>query len=166
MSRRRRSRSRSGGWSHTTLVAVLSLALVGALAYGVAGSGAYTTGALDRGSSVPVASDANGLLALDVADAVTANETSRLVTVTNYLGQSTTVTVVLRGDAASDADLVVDGATVGDSASVTLAAGANRTVDVAVDGTASDGSSLAFDVEADGAGVTVSAPNRSTTVTT
>ncbi|QLC34833.1 hypothetical protein EFA46_011255 (plasmid) [Halarchaeum sp. CBA1220] len=166
MNRGRRRRSRSGGWSRTTLVALLALALVGALAYGVAGSGAYTTGALDRGSSVPVASDANGLLALDVADAVTANETSRLVTATNHLGQSVTVTVALRPAAADDADLVVDGATVGDSASVTLAAGANQTVDVAVEGTASDGSSLAFDVDADGTGVTVSAPNRSTTVTT
>ncbi|WP_435102234.1 hypothetical protein [Halarchaeum sp. P4] len=164
---RRRTRARSHGGGRTTLAtAVVAVALVVALAYGAAGTGAFTTGMVDRGSSVPVASDANGLLALDVASSVTANTTSRLVTVTNNLGQQADVTVTLRGDARANATLVVDGTSVGDSASVTVADGANRTIDVAVDADAPDGSTVRFDVDADADGVTVSAPDRTTTVTT
>lgn len=51
----------------------------------------------DRSSSADVADDAGGLFGLDVAPSVEAGTTSRLVTVTNNVGQTIDVTVTLDG---------------------------------------------------------------------
>jgi hypothetical protein len=51
----------------------------------------------DRGSSADVTGDANGLFGFDVASSVTAGTTSRLVTVTNNVGQTIDVDVTLDG---------------------------------------------------------------------
>lgn len=164
MSRGRRSPGRSSG--RTILAFALVLAAVLAVAHGAPGSSAFTTGVLGRGSSVPVADDANGLLGLDVAPSVRANATDTLVTVTDRVGHRASATVTLHAAASANATLVVNGTRVGDSATLSLADGANRTVDVAVDANATAGTTLGFDVTANGGGVTVTAPDRTTTVTT
>ncbi|WP_049934044.1 hypothetical protein [Halarchaeum acidiphilum] len=136
-----------------------------AVAAGGAGTGAFTTAALDRGSSIPIAGDENGVVGLGVSRSVQSNATSRLVTVTNTLDTSTRVTVSLDENARDDADLVVNGATEGDTANVRLAAGKRRSFDVDVAANATR-STLGFDVTATGGGVSVSAPDRSTTIST
>lgn len=157
----RRSRSRG---APALMTAVAVVVIVG-LACGGAGTGAFSTGAFDRGSAIPVESDADGLLGLDIASSVGANTTSRLVTVSNHFDSQIEVTVALRGNATEDADLVVDGTTVGDSTTVSVAAADKRTVDVAVDAGVENGTALRFDVDASGDSIGVSAHNRSTTIT-
>jgi hypothetical protein len=60
-------------------------------------SKAFTSMSSDRGASADVADDASGLFGLDVAPSVAAGTASRLVTVTNNVGQTVDVTVVIDG---------------------------------------------------------------------
>ncbi len=93
--RRSRSRSRTGsGSSSWALFAVVAIA-VGLLLSGLVGapSVAFTTGSVDRGTTAPVADDADGFLGIDVADSLQAGTDGRLVTVTNQLNRTLTVDV-------------------------------------------------------------------------
>jgi len=161
-----RRHTRSRGPSGRALTAALVITVLVAVAIGGAGTGAFATADVERGSALPVATDEAGVAGLDVSASVAANDTSRLVTVTNALDAPASVTVSLHENARDDADLVVDGATVGDEATVSLAPGASDSVDVRVaSNTTLD--TVAFDVTATGErGVTVSAPDRSATITT
>ncbi|GGN10414.1 hypothetical protein [Halarchaeum nitratireducens] len=161
-----RHRTRSRGPAGRAFTAALAIAVVVAIALGGAGTGAFATSAVDRDSALPVAADESGVVGLDVSASVAANDTTRLVTVTNSLDAPASATVSLHESARDDADLVVDGSIVGDSATVSLSSGASETVDVRVaSNTTLD--ALAFDVSATGErGVTVSAPDRSATITT
>lgn len=90
----RRSRSRSRGrtrWG-TALLIVLTLGVLFA-GFTIAPSTAFTTGSVDRGTTVTVANDTSGFLSIDVADSVRAGSEDRLVTVTNNLNRSLSVTV-------------------------------------------------------------------------
>lgn len=154
----RRSRSR-GGRSVGTLVTGLVLVLV--LTGGWFGAAAFTTGTAERSTAVDVAGDTAGALGIDRSAAVHTNATEPLVNVTNRLGRPVTVTVALRADSTSKGDLVVDGTTVGDQATVSLPRGATRRVDVAVaDNSSIAGTSLAFDVVASAPGLRVRGENR------
>jgi len=73
---------------------VIGLAVAALVAgFVIAPSAAFTTGSVDRGTTVTVADDADGLLGIDVAGSVRAGSEDRLVTVTNNLDRSLTVTV-------------------------------------------------------------------------
>ncbi len=97
MARRRRSRGSGGRWTWLVIGMVL-LVVVSPIGIGLnTPSEAFTSMSSDRGSSADVTGDANGLFGLDVATSVTAGTTSRLVTVTNNVGQTIDVTVALDG---------------------------------------------------------------------
>lgn len=96
---RRRSRSHGSGYRWTWIVIIVALLVVAApVGPGLdTPSEAFTSMSSDRGTSANVADDAGGLLGLDVASSVAAGTTSRLVTVTNNVGQTIDVTVALDG---------------------------------------------------------------------
>lgn len=168
-SRRERSqRGRSRGRRRTpTTVRVLSIALlvtvlVVGLLFGAVGAptGAFEIGTTDRLASIDVVSDSSGLQRLDVTTALESGSENCLLTVTNQFGQDLTVTVSLREGSTGYGTLNVsiDGES-GDAVEFPLAAGATRTVDMAVDsGTAEN--TTRFDVTADGTGIDASLPNR------
>lgn len=99
MAGRRRSRRRGGGGSRTWWIVGLTLLVaIGGLGAGLdTGSVAFTSASSERGSSVDVVDDASGLFGLDVAASVEAGTTTRLVTVTNRVGQTVDLTVTLDG---------------------------------------------------------------------
>jgi len=99
MGRKRRSRRRgTGGHSPWLIIGLAALVVLGAFGAGVdTGSVAFTSAASDRGTSVDVEADNSGLLGLNVATSVTAGTSSRIVTVTNLVGQPVDVTVTLDG---------------------------------------------------------------------
>ncbi|WP_147438128.1 hypothetical protein [Halorubrum sp. Atlit-28R] len=109
--RRRRPRAASAGPRGTRrgfLAAGAALVGLGA----ARGSGAYTAASLGRGSALPVASDAAGVLGLDVAPSVAAGVESRLVTVTNRVGRPVAVTATLAepvGTLSNDAGTLASG---------------------------------------------------------
>ncbi|TKX62698.1 hypothetical protein EXE48_02685 [Halorubrum sp. ASP1] len=109
--RRRRPRAASAGPRGTRrgfLAAGAALVGLGA----ARGSGAYTAASLGRGSALPVASDAAGVLGLDVAPSVAAGAESRLVTVTNRVGRPVAVTATLAepvGTLSNDAGTLASG---------------------------------------------------------
>jgi len=109
--RRRGARATSGGPRGTRRAFLAAGAgLVGLAA--ARGSGAYTAASFDRGSALPVASDAAGVLGLDVAPSVAAGAESRLVTVTNRAGRPAAVTVTLAetvGTLSNDAGTLASG---------------------------------------------------------
>lgn len=154
MRRGRRSRSRGGkGRGHTiVLAATVLVAIVGALTVGP--SVAFTSGAVERGSTAAVAEDANGLVGLDVAGSVTAGGSSRLVTVTNRLDQTVTATVTL--DTASGSL---------SNAQTTLAPGESATSSVTV-GCESPPDSVTFTATATSGARFTGTAARSTTVDT
>ncbi len=110
-SRRRRPRAASAGARGTRRAFLAAGAgLVGLAA--TRGSEAYTAASLGRGSTLPVASDAAGVLGLDVAPSVAAGAESRLVTVTNRVGRPVAVTVTLAepvGTLSNDAGTLASG---------------------------------------------------------
>lgn len=147
---RRRSRTRSRRVL-PLLVVFLGVILIGGTLLPAA---SYSTGAVDRGTSVGVADDPTALLALDTAAGVRIGQTDQLVVVTNNLGSAATVTLTLGDDSATKADLVVDGATVGDSYTVDLAQAGSVTIDVAIPADDSYvGDDIVFDVSADSSDV-------------
>lgn len=153
-----RSRRRSGPRPWGLLVLAVAIAL---LAVGGHGAGAFTTGAVDRSSTVDVTNDTAGVYGIDTATAVHVNATEPLVTLTNNFGRDVTVTVELRSDSTGKGDLVVGGTTYGDRVSFGLAAGDSRTVDVAVanDSTLA-GETVYFHARASASGLYVTANDR------
>lgn len=153
-----RSRRRGGSRSGRLLAVVLAGLLVVSSGLGTA---AFTTGSLDRSSTVDVAADTDGIYGIDRSNAVHTNATERLVTLTNRLDREVTVTITLDADSTDRGDLVVDGTTEGDQASFTLTGGASQRVDVAVpDDDSLVGLDIAFHAEESADGLYVSAENR------
>ncbi|WP_225334999.1 hypothetical protein [Halomicrobium urmianum] len=147
--RRRRSRSRSpeSGVSRRSFLAGGLLTGVGGLL--AAGSGAFTQVRADRSLRVGTASDEAALVGLDVASAVDAGESQRLVTVENNAGVELTASVSLadpsRGSVSPAESTIAPGASVAVS------------VDVAADAPGGK-NALAFEVRAtDGRSVDVRA---------
>lgn len=101
MTDRRRSRRNRGGRRGTWwILGVTVLAVIGAFGVGLdTGSVAFTSSLSERGASVDVADDTGGLLGLDTAASVEAGTTSRLITVTNQVGQPVDATATLDGTA-------------------------------------------------------------------
>lgn len=152
---RSRRRSRPRGAALAVAVAVLLVVA------GAHGTGAYTTGHVDRTSTVNVTSDGTAALGLDTATAVHTNRTERLVTVTNRLDRDVSVTVALRSSSVDAADLVLDGANEGDRLTVSIGKGASQRIDVAVaDDSSLVGQTVDFDTEATATGLHVTADDR------
>lgn len=130
-------------------------------------AGSFSTASVARGSTFGVVSDADGSHNLNVSQSVTIGQTDPLVTVTNDLGTDVTIELRLRSDSTGKGDLVVGGDTVGDETSFSLPKGTSRTVSLDVPSDAAlDGERVYFDVNASAPGLAVTAPNRSTTLTT
>lgn len=154
---RRRTRSRT-----FTVLAVLGLVVVAALGQG---TGAYTTGRIDRTSNVDVTADSTGVYGIDTAAAVHTNSTERLVTLTNRLGRDVSVTVSLRSGSTDAGDLVVDGENVGDEVTLSLTNGDSRRIDVRIpDNETLVGRTVGFDARATATGLHATAANRSVTI--
>ncbi|MEF8872851.1 MAG: hypothetical protein V5A41_14595 [Haloarculaceae archaeon] len=149
---RSRSRSRSGVWLAVVVGVVLLTAIVSPFAGGP--SDAFTSGTLDRSSTVGVADDAGGLVGLDVSSAVAAGSSSRLVTVTNQFDHTVTATVSLQGSAGS---LSNEQATLAPGETLTT------TVSVACDSTPD---TVSFTVTATDSSRVTATATRSTTVDT
>lgn len=139
MTKKRRSTDR-----HRVVLVVLMALTIGAL---VIPASSYTTAELCRSGSIDVAADLDGLLTLDIADAVCAGETDRLVTITNGFDREVTVTVILTTDTATFDS--------GDSKTTPLSIDETAEFDVTVDDAAGD--TVAFSVEADGTGLSATA---------
>lgn len=171
MDRRRGSRHRRrGGRTSRLVVGLIVLLVVGGTILPILpltqSSSAFSSASYERGSSVPVAADETAVLALDEASAVSAGNTSRLVNVTNNFGRPVTVEVRLRAQSQDDADLVVDGTNVGDTASFRLDAGASQQVDAAVKSSTNlTDSTVFFDTSATATGVKATVTNRSVPIT-
>ncbi|WP_136716510.1 hypothetical protein [Halorientalis salina] len=152
----RRSRSRTNGsgrhWQALLLAGLVLVALVGPFAAGP--TAAFTSATFDRGSTVGVTDDADGLLGLDVASSVTAGGSSRLVTVTNRLDRTVTVAVSLDTTAGSLSN-----------AGATLAPGETLTTSVSVSCDEAP-ASLPFTVESSAGSQFTGTASRSTTVDT
>lgn len=159
------SRKRRSGTGRRRGIATVAMLFV-VLGAVVVPAGSFSTGSVTRSSNLEVVADHDGLHRLDIADSVAVGETNRLVNVTNNLGTDVTVEVRLRSDSADAGDLVVGGATTGDSVSVELGAGETHTVaiDVNSDQSLVD-TQIYFHVNASGSDLTVTAPNRHTMIT-
>jgi hypothetical protein len=113
---RSRSRSRTRGQQRTAPLVVLLIICVLVVAFVAVPSMAFSSGALDRSSTVDIADDNDGLLRIDVTSSVNAGAESRLVTVTNRMDQALTVNV------SAAAALSNDQATLAPGESLTTAA--------------------------------------------
>lgn len=141
----------------------ITILLVGWL---IVPAASFTTARVDRGSTFEVVADSQAIHSLDVAQAVTIGQTSRMVTVTNNLGVDVSIEVRLRPDSTAKGDLVVGNTTAGDEASFSLPAGQSTAVELRVPSDATlDGERAYFHVNASGDGVTVTAPDRSVSIT-
>ncbi|MFB6303930.1 MAG: hypothetical protein ABEH47_02090 [Haloferacaceae archaeon] len=139
----------------TATLLVLVLLAAGAV---TTPSQSYTTGTVDADMAADVVVDEDAVLSLDLAADVKTGATERLVTTTNYVGQSVTVTVTLTDGSGSYGDLVVDGTNVGDSTSFSLADTASQRVDFTAPCDESlVGKSVTFDVDVSGDGISGSA---------
>ena len=158
---RRRSRSR-GSRSPLWSVVVVAITVLAVAAGGGVEAGAFSTADADRSSSIDVASDPAGVLGIDPAPSARVNATESLVSLTNRLGRSATVTVELRSASVDRGDLVVNGRTEGDRVSMTLGRGESVQIDVSVpDNSSLVGQSIRFDVRGSATGLRVSANDRS-----
>ncbi|MBX0323018.1 hypothetical protein EGH21_08260 [Halomicroarcula sp. F13] len=127
----------------------------------------FTTAEVGRGATISVVDDSNAIHNLAVASSATIGQTSRLVTVTNDLGTDVSVEIALRADSTDKGDLVVDGTSVGDSYTFSLATGTSREIDIdVVSDSTLDGEQIYFGVNATGTGLTVTAPDRNVSLTT
>lgn len=113
---RSRSRSRTRGQQRTGPLVVLLICCVLVAAFVAVPSMAFSSGTLDRGSTVDIADDSGGILGIDVTSSVNAGTESRLVTVTNRMDQPLTVNV------SAAAALSNDQATLAPGGSLTTAA--------------------------------------------
>lgn len=162
MSRRRGSRV-----SHTGFALILSGLLVLLVVAGSGGLGAasFSTSDAPRSGSVDVVSDQTAALSLEVVSSVHINSTDPLVTVTNQMGQSITVTVELRDDSTHIGDLVLDGTRAGDTTTFTLAESNSQTVDISVENdTSLTSERVYFHVYGSAPGLEASAPDRNAEV--
>lgn len=161
---RRRTRKRSRT-RHPIITACGVLAVV-VLVVGVSlPAASFTHGEVPRGTSVDVTSDENGALALNTAQAVSINDTSDLVGVTNHLGRGVTVTVTLRSDSTDKGALAVDGTTDGNETSFTLASGGQETVRIEIpDDSSLTDDAVYFHVTVSGPGLTAAARDRSSPI--
>lgn len=158
-------RARVPASAHGVVVVACWLVVALACWQGAAASG-FTSAAASRPAGVAVVADDVGAHRLAVADAVGVNATDLLVTVTNDLGREVTVFVDLAATSRDVGDLVVDGASTGDSATFLLRPGESKRVFVDVPDDASlDGRDVRFDVTADDVGFRANASNRSVPVT-
>lgn len=141
------------------VVVVLAVVLAGATLLPAA---SYSTGDAGRGATVGVTEDSQAMLALDTSAGVRIGNTDRLVVVTNDLPSTATVTVTLSDDAATMADLVVDGVVVGDEYSLELDSTASVSIDVQIpDDESYVGEQIVFDTSADSVDIDAVAANRS-----
>lgn len=156
--RRRRSRSRSGD----LLAGLCCVLLVAVLVAGVSiPSESFSSGDLPRNSNVDVTGDVNAAHTLDTAQAVSINDTSHLVNVTNRLGRSVTVTVTIRSDSTHLGDLVVDGVDHGNETSFDLGRDGTENVLIRIpDDSSLTDETVYFHVNAAAPGLTVNAPDR------
>lgn len=161
MRSRRRPRSPRRSWSKTLAVCG-ALVLVVVVVATTVPAASFTHGEASRSAAVSVASDGNAPLRIDTASAVTINDTSDMVNVTNGLGRGVTLTVSIRSDSTDEGDLVVDGTNYGDQVSVSLADDATETVRVSVpDNDSLTDEVLYFHVTASAQGLEVNANDRS-----
>ncbi len=162
MSRRRGLRVTSTGFA-----LILSGLIVLSVVAGGGGLGAasFSTADAPRSNSVDVVSDQTAALSLDVASSVHINSTDPLVTVTNQMGKSGTVTVELRDDSTHIGDLVVDGTNEGNTTTFTLAETNSQTVDIMIENdTSLTSERVYFNVYGSASGLEVSAPDRNAEV--
>lgn len=141
--------------------------LVGLLV--VSGGGLPTSGVdtadIPRDAGVNVTTDDSAAHTLVLADNVSVNSTEQLVTITNRVTRDVTVSVTLRSDSTHIGDLVVDGTASGDAVSLTLLAGAQESVDLAVaDDSTLAGETVHLHVTADASAIAVNASNRAVPV--
>lgn len=107
----------------------MALALAVLLAATAVPAATFTTATVERGTAVEVESDQNAIVGLVIEDRVDLGGTSELVTVTNGAERELTVAITLTDDVG---ELVVDGETAGDAATVELSPGETRTVEIDV----------------------------------
>lgn len=146
-----RSRRRGGRPWHVTLaLALVAVAVLGSFVPATS----FTTGTVDRGSSVDIVADSDAVLALDISTGLQAGSTQLLVNVSNYLGQSVSVTISL--DDGSEGDLVVGGTNEGDSTTVDLAQNGSQEIDIDVPCDVPAGETVAFSFDVSGNDLAVS----------
>lgn len=139
---------------------LLSIVLALAVLATAVPAASFTLGTHPRPASSNVVDDIDGTLGLDVATSVRQKRVQRLVTVTNRLGVSVSVTVAVTNS--NQHVLYLDGVEQGTQATFTLADGASQQVDVEAH---SSEDFVVFDVTASAADVTVNANGRSVEVT-
>ncbi|ELZ95806.1 glycoside hydrolase [Haloferax mucosum ATCC BAA-1512] len=119
--------------------------LLGVGLAGPNGSDAYTTAAISRGSSLPIATDDDGLLEIDAVEKLSPGRRSELVSVRNRFGRTITATVSVSTPGVS---LTTDTET-GPSVSTMLTSGERVVVDATVEQSSpAVGGVLSFVVEA------------------
>lgn len=123
--RRSRSRSRTRGQQWPALAVALLICCVLVVAFVVAPSMAFSSGSLDRGSTVDIADDSEGLVGIDVASSVNAGTESRLVTVTNRMDQSLTISVSSAASLSNSQATLVPGESLTTAATVSCDAASN-----------------------------------------
>lgn len=162
MSRRRGPRASGTGFALIfSGVLVLAVVAVG----GGLGTASFSTSDAPRSGSVDVVSDQTAALSMDVASSVRINSTDSLVTVTNQVAQSITVTVELRDDSTHIGDLVLDGTIEGNTTTFTLAETNSQTVDIMIENdTSLTSERVYFHVYGSASGIEVSAPDRNAEV--
>lgn len=162
---RRRRRSRGGrSWLTPFVVGLVLVVVIGASGVGLK-SVAYSSSSTPRATTADVVVDESGVHALDTTQAVHLNSTEALVNVTNHHTREVSVTVSLRDDSTHLGDLVLDGASVGNSATFSLTNTATQTVEIRVpDDGSLDGETVYFHVNASTTSYSVSAPDRSAPV--
>lgn len=89
----------------------------------------YTSAVGERGSSLDVAADEDGVLGLNRSASVDTGQTDRLFTLNNSLGEDASVTVTVDSGSTSKGDLVVGGTNEGDEVTFSLAAGNEQSVE-------------------------------------
>lgn len=132
---------------------------------GSIGAASFSTADTPRPGSVDVVSDQSAALSMDVEPSVRINSTDPLVTVTNHLAQSITVTVALRDDSKHIGDLVLDGTNAGNTTTFTLDSGTNQTVEISIgNDTSLTSERVYFTVSGSASGLEINAPDRNAEV--
>lgn len=163
MKRRSRSRKRKTRRSGGTPRSLVFLFLLGAgvvLLATVFNSAAFSLVDLDRSGSIDVVSDPDGALSLDPVSEVNVGVQERLVTMTNRLNQSASVTVSI----VSGSGTLHTGVQSGTSVSFSLSKAASRTVDIEAGGTGGD--TIQYEIQASGTGANVTIPRSVETLET
>lgn len=162
---RKRHRSRGGrSWLIPFILGLVLVVVIGTSGVGFK-SVAYSSSSAPRTSTADVVVDESGVHALDTTQAVQINSTEALVNVTNHHTREVSVTVSLRDDSTHLGDLVLDGSSVGNSATFSLTNTATQRVEIQVpDDSSLDGETVYFHVNASTTSYSVSATDRSAPV--